>query len=55
MAQSTVYRAIGAKRRTAVPRHSSASAGLSTAFGRMLAKLALASDALHTSRPRRRR
>ena len=42
MARSTVYRSVSAKRRTSVPRRSSAgSAGLSTSFGRMLAKLAV--------------
>jgi hypothetical protein len=49
----TVYRAVSGKRRTTLPRSSSASAGMSTSFGRMLAKLALATDTL--SRTRRRR
>jgi len=55
MARSAVYRSVGAKRRTTVPRSSSASAGMSTAFGRMLAKLSMASGSLAASRSRRRR
>ncbi len=51
----TVYRSVSAKRRTSVPRASSRSAGTSTGFGRMLAKLALASDTLQASRRRRSR
>ena len=50
-----VYRSVGAKRRTSVPRASNRSAGMSTAFGRMLAKLALASEELSASRRRRHR
>ena len=51
----TVYRSLG-KRRTAVPRCSAARTGMSTSFGRMLAKLAWASDTLQATRlPRRRR
>ncbi len=55
MARTAVYRSVGSKRRTTVPRSTGTSTGLSTAFGRMLAKLTLASNTLHSARPRRRR
>jgi hypothetical protein len=56
MSRSTVYRQVSAKRRTSVPRSPrSGQAGLSTPFGRMLAKLAFASESLSDARPRRRR
>ena len=51
----TVYRSLSSKRRTAVPRPpspSSTGAGMTTGFGRMLAKLMLASDTLQASRRR---
>ena len=50
MSRSTVYRQVGRVRRTSVPRSASAGAGLSTAFGRMLSKLNLASETLNRSR-----
>jgi hypothetical protein len=55
MARTAVYRSLGSKRRTAVPRSSSTSTGMSTSFARMLAKLTLASGTLQSARPRRRR
>ncbi len=55
MARVTVYRQLGPKRRTTVPRSSGLGTGLSSSFGRMLAKLALASDVLNSSRPTGRR
>ena len=56
MARSTVYRQVSAKRRTSCPRSSSAAqAGLSTSFGRMLAKLAFASESLSGLRQTRKR
>lgn len=52
MSRTTVYRSIS-KRRTTVPRSTSSGAGLSTAYGRMLAKLATASAALSAARKRK--
>ena len=49
----TVYRSLSSKRRTSVPRSSVTSTGMATSFGRMLAKLAFASDTLAKSRRRR--
>ena len=53
MARTTVYRTIGAVRRTSIPRSSRPSVS-STVFGRMLAKLSLADASLQQSRKRRR-
>ena len=50
---ATVYRTVGAVRRTSIPRSSGRSVG-STVFGRMLAKLSLADASLQQSRKRRR-
>ncbi|HYO07690.1 MAG TPA: hypothetical protein VER17_01840 [Tepidisphaeraceae bacterium] len=59
MARSAVYRQVSSVRRTSVPRSratgTGTGAGLTTSFGRMLAKLSNAGDALHSSRPKRRR
>jgi hypothetical protein len=59
MARSVVYRQVGHTRRTSLPRSrgvasSSSMGGLSMSFGRMLAKLSLASGSLQASRPRKR-
>jgi hypothetical protein len=54
MARTTVYRSIGSVRRTSIPRSPRMTVGTSV-FGRMLAKLSLASDSLEQSRPKRRR
>jgi len=51
---ATVYRTIGAVRRTSIPRSSSSRSVGSTVFGRMLAKLSLADTSLQQSRKRRR-
>ena len=56
MARSTLYRQVGSVRRSPVPRTGSArGAGLTSSFGRMLAKLSLAGETLQTARPKRRR
>jgi hypothetical protein len=59
MARSAVYRTVSSRRHTSVPRRSArasaASAGLTTSFGRMLAKLSFAGESLQTARPKRRR
>ena len=57
MARSTLYRQVGSVRRSPVPRNmgSARSAGLTSSFGRMLAKLSLAGETLQTARPKRRR
>jgi len=59
MTRSAVYRQVGSVRRSPLPRAnarvSARSAGLTTSFGKMLAKLSLAGDSLQASRPRRRR
>ena len=55
MARSVVHRQVSSVRRTMVPRISGTNAGLTTSFGRMLAKLAFAGKTLNSSRPRRRR
>jgi hypothetical protein len=55
MARSTVYRAVGSVRRTPIPRSSSTATGLTSSFGRMLAKLAMAGNSLDRAKPRRRR
>jgi len=59
MARSAVYRQVGSVRRSPVPRStagrtSARSAGLTTSFGRMLAKLSSAGDSLQTARRRGR-
>ena len=59
MARSAVFRQVGSVRRSPVPRTSgrmsARSAGLTTSFGRMLAKLSLAGESLHAARPKRGR
>jgi hypothetical protein len=52
MSRTTVYRSVTPKRRTSVPRMSGASAGMTTSFGRMLAKLTGAGESLQRSRRR---
>ena len=53
MTRTPVYRSIGSVRRTPIPRSSRAPV-VTSAFGRMLAKLSLAGDSLERSRPKRR-
>ena len=53
MARRVVHRQVSV-RRTSVPRSTGTSAGLTTSFGRMLAKLSFASETLHSSRAKRR-
>jgi hypothetical protein len=53
MARTTVYRTV--TRRTPVPRSSATATGLTSSFGRMLAKLAMASDSLERNKMMRRR
>ena len=59
MARSAVFRQVGSVRRSPVPRSSARvsarSAGLTTSFGKMLAKLSLAGESLHAARRRRGR
>ena len=57
MARSTLYRQVGSVRRSPVPRNtgSARGAGLTSSFGRMLAKLSFAGESLQTARPKRRR
>ena len=57
MTRSTLYRQVGSVRRSPVPRNtgSARSAGLTSSFGRMLAKLTFAGESLQTARPKRRR
>jgi hypothetical protein len=52
MSRTTVFRSVTPKRRTSVPRMSGTSVGMTTSFGRMLAKLAGAGESLHRSRRR---
>jgi hypothetical protein len=57
MTRSTLYRQVGSVRRSPVPRNSGSarSAGLTSSFGRMLAKLTFAGETLQSARPKRRR
>jgi hypothetical protein len=55
MARSAVYRQVSSVRRTSVPRSRSTGAGMTSSFGRMLAKLSLAGESLQSARPKRRR
>ena len=58
MARSAVYRTVSSRRHTSIPRSARvnmASAGLTTSFGRMLAKLSFAGESLQSSRPKRKR
>lgn len=52
MSRSTVYRTVTPKRRTSVPRMGGTSVGMTTSFGRMLAKLTGAGESLQRSRRR---
>ena len=53
MSRTTVYRSVTPKRRTSVPRMSAGmTAGMTTSFGRMLAKLTGAGESLQRSRRR---
>ena len=54
MIRAPVYRSVGSVRRSPIPR-SSRMPVVTSAFGRMLAKLTLAGDSLEQSRPKRRR
>ncbi len=55
MSRTTVYRSVTPMRRTSVPRMSGTSVGMTTSFGKMLAKLTGAGESLRQSRPPRRR
>jgi len=55
MARSAVYRQVSSVRRTPVPRPRSTGTGMTSSFGRMLAKLTMAGETLQTARPKRRR